>query len=234
VTALPHVLIVDDLEERRARLRHALTTHLSPFAVSEAVSGADCLAQLSSGRWDALLLSDRLPDASGLELLDRLSAAGIDLPVLLLAAPGDTALADEASRRGVAGTLFRSDDLERALPDAVARAILQHGPRAAERCAALYQWQLEPLLRTARTVWHDVNNPLFAIEGSAQLLLVAGFGADEAYRGHLERIQRACERIQVVMQQLREATLHVLRATGQEGAPVDLPDHQPPVSSYEP
>jgi DNA-binding response OmpR family regulator len=233
VTPLPHVLIVDDLEERRARLGRALTTHLLPFAVSEAASGADGLTQLSSGRWDALILSDRLPDAAGLEVLDRLRAASLDLPVLLLAAPGDTALADEVSRRGGAEILFRSDDLERALPDAVARAILRHGQRAAREYAGLFRWQFEPLLRTARVVWHDVNNPLFALEGSIQLLLSAGCGTDEAQRVHLERMQRACERIQAVMLQLRAATLHVLRATGEDGAPMDLEDHLPPVS-YEP
>jgi DNA-binding response OmpR family regulator len=233
VTSLPRVLIVDDLEERRARLGRALATHLSPFAVSEAASGADGLAQLSSGRWDALILSDRLPDADGLEVLDRLRAASIDLPVLLHAAPGDTALADEVSRRGSAGVLFRSDDLDRVLPGAVARAILRHGQRAAGEYAGLFRWQLEPLLQTARVVWHDVNNPLFAIEGSIQLLLSAGCGTDEAQRVHLERMQRACERIHAVMRQLREATHHVLRAAGDDSAPVDLQDHLPPVS-YEP
>ena len=101
---------------------------------------------------------------------------------------------------------------------------------AAEGAWALSRGQLEPVLRAARASWHYVNNPLFAIEGTVQLLLAAGCGENETYRAHLDRIQRACERIRATMQELREVTLPVLRALEGESAPVELCDHLPPVS----
>jgi signal transduction histidine kinase len=116
----------------------------------------------------------------------------------------------------------------------VARAILRHRQKdPAEGARAPSRSRLEPVLQSARAAWHEVNNPLFAIEGSVQLLLATGCVDDEAHRVHLDRIQRACERIRAAMQQLREETLTALRALEGEGTPLDFRDHLPPVS-YDP
>jgi signal transduction histidine kinase len=239
MTGRPRILIADPCEERRARLARALASH---FAVSEVAGAADCLAQLAGACWDALVLGDHLAGASGrdgvagrdeaagLELLDRLREAGITLPVLLLVPLGDQALAAEASRRGATDVAFRSDHLEQVIADQVARAIALYRMCARGECACRQPQQVSPLLHEARALWHEINNPLFAIEGTVQLMLASG--GDPASHAHLERIQRACERIQDEIRQFREATISLSQAFETEATPLEFSDHVPS-ASYE-
>jgi DNA-binding NarL/FixJ family response regulator len=236
MTGQLRVLIADPCAERRTRLGRALGSHPSAFAVSEAAGAADCLAQLIGAPWEALVLGDRLPDAAaregvaGLAFLDRLREAGIDLPVLLLVPLGDPALAAEASRHGATDIAFQSDHLELEIADRVSRAIALHRQRALAECACRHPQQLAPFLQRARALWHNVNNPLFAIEGTLQLLLASGRDGDPVSRGHLDRIQRACEQIHAEIGQFREATLPLLQALETESTPLEFPDHLPSVS----
>lgn len=230
MTGRPRILIADLCEEHRARLARALASHSAPFTVSEVAGAADCLAQLAGARWDALVLGDRLADASGLELLDRLREAGIDLPVLLLVPLGDPMLAVEASRRGATDVVFRSDHLEQVIADQVGRVIASYRMCAGAECACRHRQRLAPLLQQARVLWHEINNPLFAIEGTVQLLLTSSCGSDPASQAHLERIQRACERIQAEIRQFREATVTLSQAFETEETPLEFSDHVPSVS----
>jgi CheY-like chemotaxis protein len=238
MTGRPRLLIADRCEERRARLARALASH---FAVSEVAGAAECLGQLAGAGWDALVLADRLAGASGqdggagrdgvagLELLDRLRNAGIDLPVLLLVPLGDQELAAEASRRGATDVAFRSDHLEQVIADQVARAIALYRTHARGECSCRHSQQVAPLLREARSLWHEINNPLFAIEGTVQLMLASG-GSDPASQAHLDRIRRACEQIQAKIRQFRETTLSLPQAFETEATPLEFSDHVPSAS----
>jgi two-component system response regulator FixJ len=65
----------------------------------------DCLAELagseaSRSTCGCLLLDVRLPEMSGLDLMEELRANGVEAPVIFMTGHGDVALAVEAMRRG--------------------------------------------------------------------------------------------------------------------------------------
>lgn len=79
-----------------APLRQSLAEQLelnAEFAAAQCDSGAAALQAVEGQRYDAVLLDASLPDISGRDLCRRLRAAGIAVPIILLAAPsgGDDA-----------------------------------------------------------------------------------------------------------------------------------------------
>src|SRR5262245_14449005 len=63
-------------------------------------TGTVCLAKLVQSRYDVLLLDQRLPDMSGVELLQTLGARGSLLPVVMTTGIGDEALVVQVLRLG--------------------------------------------------------------------------------------------------------------------------------------
>jgi DNA-binding response OmpR family regulator len=84
---MQQILIVDDEPAIVATVRERLERE--GFAVLAAESGERALALLDEGRPDLLLLDVGLPGIDGFELLRRVRARGLDLPVILLTARGD-------------------------------------------------------------------------------------------------------------------------------------------------
>jgi len=82
------VLIVDDSPSIRLLLVRRL--EMAGYSTMTSASGAEAIAALdeaSGGREPDLILLDAiLPDADGPEILDRLKAAGPDIPVLVVSA----------------------------------------------------------------------------------------------------------------------------------------------------
>lgn len=84
---MQRILIVDDEPAIVATLRERLERE--GFAVLASSSGEGALAILEEGPPDLLLLDVGLPGMDGFELLRRVRARGLDLPVILLTARGD-------------------------------------------------------------------------------------------------------------------------------------------------
>jgi diguanylate cyclase (GGDEF)-like protein/PAS domain S-box-containing protein len=76
------VLVVDDDEGVRTTIVDILT--LAALTVSTSASAAEALAAQRAGRPRVAVVDYRLPDATGLELADRLKQADPDLPVIVL------------------------------------------------------------------------------------------------------------------------------------------------------
>ena len=77
------VLAVDDDES----IRHMLDRVLSrSYEVVLAANGEQALAEIARQRFDLALVDLRMPVMDGSELLERLEAEGIDLPVILMTA----------------------------------------------------------------------------------------------------------------------------------------------------
>jgi two-component system OmpR family response regulator len=115
------VLVVDD----EASIRDAVGTALryEGFAVSEAASGRDALAQVRDALPDLIVLDVMLPDLDGFEVTRRLRAEGLSVPVLFLTARDE--LADKREGFGVGGDDYVTKPFSLAEVVLRVRAILQ-------------------------------------------------------------------------------------------------------------
>ena len=92
------VHIVDDDEAVRQSLAFLLSTAGIPVRVYE--SATSFLAALASLQSGCLITDVRMPDMTGIELLQRLRAKDIKLPVIVITGHGDIPLAVEAMKSG--------------------------------------------------------------------------------------------------------------------------------------
>ncbi|APR05815.1 sigma-54-dependent transcriptional regulator [Thauera chlorobenzoica] len=106
------ILIIDDELALVRSLSFALKNE--GYAVHGAHTGAQGLAAVGTVQPAAVLLDLRLPDMSGLDVLDRLLHDQPELPVIMISAHGDTRAAVQAVKKGAADYLskpFELDDL---------------------------------------------------------------------------------------------------------------------------
>ncbi len=96
VAAVPRcrVLVVDDEPLVRAHLRRVLA--LDGFAVEDASDGSTGLEAIQRSQPDVVLLDMMLPDSDGVDIVRRLRASGVTVPIVLCS--GDL---DAARKRGL-------------------------------------------------------------------------------------------------------------------------------------
>ena len=84
------VLVVDDEVDILELIE--LTLLRMGLDVERAMSVRDAAAKITAGRHYDLCLTDmRLPDGTGLEIVENITRAGLDLPVAVITAHGNTA-----------------------------------------------------------------------------------------------------------------------------------------------
>ena len=148
----PSVGLVDD----DPALRRALTRLLSAggFSVRAFSSAAELLISLNAPHPpppDCLILDVQMPDTGGLDLLDLLNAAGLDIPVVFLTGHGTIPLTVRAMKNGALNVLTKpvdDTDLFAAVHAALATAATRkaHHSRIADarrRLASLTPRELE-------------------------------------------------------------------------------------------
>ena len=99
------ILVADDEDSIRFVLREVLVA--DGHRVSEVSDGQSALDSLSSGQFDLAFVDIRMPDCSGLEVLERLRAAGSDTPVVIITAQNTMDNAVEAMKRGALDYLLK-------------------------------------------------------------------------------------------------------------------------------
>ncbi|MCL4534780.1 MAG: sigma-54 dependent transcriptional regulator [Bacteroidetes bacterium] len=111
--ALKHILVADDDPAIVGLLRDFLEAE--GFSVSEAHNGKEVLARLDKAKPDVLLMDVRMPDLSGLDILQKVKEQGIDLPVLIMTAFGTSSIAIKAIQLGAFDYIAKPFDLEEVL-----------------------------------------------------------------------------------------------------------------------
>lgn len=117
------VHIVDDDEAVRQSLAFLLSTAGLPIRVYE--SATSFLAALATLQAGCLITDVRMPDMSGIELLQRLRTKDIKLPVIVITGHGDIPLAVEAMKSGAIDFIekpFAEEAIIRAVRSAEDRA----------------------------------------------------------------------------------------------------------------
>lgn len=105
------ILIVDDERAIRSTLKEILEyeNHL----VEEAVDGAEGWDKIQKGAFDILLSDIKMPKMDGTELLDKVIAAGIDCPVIMISGHGTIETAVECIKKGAYDYIAKPLDLNR-------------------------------------------------------------------------------------------------------------------------
>jgi FixJ family two-component response regulator len=104
--SLPNPIIVVDDDASMClaieRLFHAAGCEVRTFLSAEELLESDAIPSASG-----FVLDIHLPGMSGLELNERLVAAGVRAPVVMITAHDSAAIAEEVKRSGVAGFLTK-------------------------------------------------------------------------------------------------------------------------------
>lgn len=106
------ILLVDDDLQSLSSTRKIL--ELAGHTVATAMNGREALAMLTPLDVDCIVTDVRMPEMTGIELLQAISVRGIKIPILLMTAFGTVEDAVEAMKKGAVDFLlkpFRKSDL---------------------------------------------------------------------------------------------------------------------------
>jgi diguanylate cyclase (GGDEF)-like protein/PAS domain S-box-containing protein len=130
----PRLLIVDDDPRSVHSLRELL--HHQALEVSTAHNGRDALAQLSTRRFDLVLLDLCLPDVTGHKIMDCINREEIDVDVIIVSGRVEIDAAIGALKRGAFDYVRKPYDMEE-LSTTMRNALEQRRLRQANRHIAL-------------------------------------------------------------------------------------------------
>jgi putative nucleotidyltransferase with HDIG domain len=178
------ILVVDDEESIRDIVAQMLTT--AGYVCTEAGSGSEALALLTSGTEFELMLSDlMMPDLNGSDLLERVKEKYPDMPVVMVTAVHDIQVALDAIRDGAYDYLLKPFEREQLL-NSVSRALENRRLKVENRN---YQTNLESLVEDRTRQLKATNEEL---ERSYDIMLqVLGEALDYKDReteGHSRRV----------------------------------------------
>jgi DNA-binding NtrC family response regulator len=105
------ILIVDDERAIRSTLKEIL--EYENHFVEEAVDGAEGWEKIQKGGFEVLLSDIKMPKMDGTELLEKVMAAGIDCPVIMISGHGTIETAVECIKKGAYDYIAKPLDLNR-------------------------------------------------------------------------------------------------------------------------
>nr|WP_276510193.1 ATP-binding protein [Longimicrobium terrae] len=196
----------------RESLREA---HSLDFALSHAETLAAGLRALEGGATDVVLLDLSLPDAHGIETVERMLAAAPALPIIVLSGLADETVAVHAVQAGAQDYLVKGSvdgaTLARAIRYAMQRKRLE-GERALllrneQEARAAAEAAVRARDEVLRIVAHDIGNSLSAVKIHA-MVLERTLSADPAQDEARKRTQ-AIRHLTGQMDRLRQDLLDV-------------------------
>jgi two-component system nitrogen regulation response regulator GlnG len=161
------VWVVDDDESVRWVLEQALKqAHMIPRSFE---SGRQFFNALESDRPDVLVTDIRMPDMSGLELMERLGKKEPDIPVIVITAHSDLDSAVSAYQGGAFEYLPKPFDIDEAM-ELVSRAARQRKGGTAEQVAA----KPTPRIIGQAPAMQDVFKAIGRLSRSSMTVLITG------------------------------------------------------------
>src|SRR6185436_7155251 len=120
------IVSVDDDPDFQGYLSHFLSDR--GYTVETLTGGDPLLARLAAGPAPSLILLDvMLPDGDGIQIIERIKAAGIQVPVIMLSGVGLVRPVVEAMKLGAVDFLRKPFD-ETAFEAAIESALAQNLP----------------------------------------------------------------------------------------------------------
>jgi DNA-binding NtrC family response regulator len=107
------ILIIDDERSIRRALREIL--EFENFEVHEAENGTEGLEKIQSTTYDIIFCDIKMPLMDGMEVLDEIQKAKIDVPVIMISGHGNIETAVDAIKKGAFDFIEKPLDLNRIL-----------------------------------------------------------------------------------------------------------------------
>lgn len=107
------ILIIDDERSIRRALREIL--EFEKFEIEEAENGKDGLEKAKNENFDVIFCDIKMPVMDGMEVLNELSKANIDVPVIMISGHGNIETAVDAIKKGAFDFIEKPLDLNRIL-----------------------------------------------------------------------------------------------------------------------
>lgn len=224
-----NILIVDDEFGMRRGAERALrdiTVSLPDingevrFDIRTAATGKELEERMNEGPTDILILDHKLPDATGLDILDRLTKSSLDLLVIMITAYASLDTAVTATRRGAYDFLakpFTPEELRGAVRKAARHLILQRQARRLAEEKRQVRFQFVSVLA------HEMKAPIAAIEGYLQMIHERSAGNNlEDYDHMVDRSLLRIEGMRKLIADLLDLTSIESGQRQRSMAPVDL------------
>lgn len=207
------ILVIDDEENMRMAIERVLSKHTFVcaevqhdvgFTVQQAGSGEDGLKICEEAIPDILLLDQKLPGISGLEVLERISPRAPDMLTVMITAYASIEAAVRATKQGAYDFLpkpFTPAELKYVVQKAAGRILLARSARrlAEEKKRIRFEF--------IRVLGHELKAPLGAVSNYLSLLKKQTLGAElKAYEEVVDRSQVRLEQMQKLVADLLDMT----------------------------
>ncbi|MBT5869306.1 MAG: diguanylate cyclase [Nitrospinaceae bacterium] len=155
-----NILIIDDDEVDRMNIQHLLDGEGVKAVVHEASTCSAGMEKLTSQSFDCVLIDYRLPDATGLEVMEQIVAVDDIVPMILLTGMGGEQLVAEVMKKGATDYLSKNQ---------LNGAMLVHSIRGAVRVRNLKRKAcdaenaLAESEKTYRTIVETVSDIIFRL-----------------------------------------------------------------------
>jgi DNA-binding NtrC family response regulator len=170
-SARARVLVVEDEEYVRESLLAILASR--GFEATSATSSAQALAILAKTPVDVVLSDLRMPGGSGLDLVRRMQASAVEIPVVILTGHGHVASAVECLRAGASDYILKPADPE-ALDVVLERAIEARALRREVRYLRAAESQELQAPAGDSAVWRQVLSRIDAASPTDSTVLLLG------------------------------------------------------------
>jgi two-component system, sensor histidine kinase and response regulator len=211
-----NILIVDDEYGMRRGAERALrdiTVNLPDiggevrFDIRTAATGKELEEKMAEGPTDILVLDHKLPDMTGLDILDRLNKSALDILIIMITAYASLDNAVTATRRGAYDFLakpFTPEELRGAVRKAARHLILQRQARRLAEEKRQVRFQFVSVLA------HEMKAPIAAVEGYLQMIHERSVG------NKLEDYDRMVDRCLIRIEGMRKMITDLLDLTSIE------------------
>ena len=155
------ILVIDDDEVDRMNVQHLLDKEGVKAVVHEASDCKSGIEKMKSREIDCVLIDYRLPDANGVEVLEKLTEVNRNnVPLILLTGMGDELLVAEAMKKGASDYLPKKGLDGKTLAHSIRNSIqvgsFEKKVRAAENALAESE-------KSYRTIVETVSDVIFRL-----------------------------------------------------------------------
>ncbi len=129
------ILVVDDEPDMRTALSHALNRN--GYSVETASNGFEAIEKLKKDRFSMVITDVKMPEMSGMEVLERVKKISPRIPVIMITAYGTISNAVEAMQEGASDYIikpFSSETLDAAVKKVRSKSDLRIRAISSDEC----------------------------------------------------------------------------------------------------